>query len=151
MSDEVQNEWRRLLGRLRRQGTMETAKYVSGLVRKGGYPLWYTHQLAEYLIKRGELAAAEVLLKAIRRFGTKHFLIDLLYSRWLWCLGERTKAIRFTERKAKFWSQSCLYNQLSAMYKLKGDDQKAEKYLGIAGSLAELELARKPKGKPTTR
>lgn len=143
LNNKVHKEWRRLLSRLRRNGPIETAKHVSCLVKKGGYPLWFTQELLDRLIKRGELEAADILLKTARRFGEKHFLIDLLYSRWLWSMGKRTKAIRYTERKAKLWSHSCLYNQLSAMCKLNGEDQKAANYLGIADSLTKLELANK--------
>jgi hypothetical protein len=118
---------------------MAAALHVSELVKKGGYPLWYPYCLGDYLLKRGELPAAETLLKATRRFGKKHVLIDKLQSRWFWAHGQRVRAIRFTKKKAKFWSHSCLYNQLSAMYRVGGDDKNADKYLQIFGSLSKRE------------
>lgn len=141
LSDPVQKEWRRLLRRLRRKGAIETAQHVSILTRNGDYPLWYSHQLADYLLKRGELEAAEIVLKSARRFGEKNILIDDLWVRWLWSYGDRAKAIRFAEKKAKSWSHSCLHLSLSAMYELTGNHAKKRKCDAIASSLAAREAA----------
>lgn len=141
LSDPVQKEWRRLLQRLRRKGAIETATHVALLIRKRAYPLWYPHQLVDYLLKRGELKAAEVVLNTVKRSGESSFLIDDLWVRWLRSYGDRTKAIRFAEKKAKSWSHSCLYFSLSAMYELVGNRAKKQKCDEIASSLAAREVA----------
>ena len=123
----IDKEWRRLLARLRRKGAVEAAKYVALRIRKEGYPLWFPYQLVDYLIKRGEIQAAGIVLMAVRRSGQTHVVFDELYGRWLWSQRARTRAIRFTEKKAKYWSHPRLYNQLSAMYQTRAITQKNKK------------------------
>ncbi len=140
MRHPVDIEWRRLLYRLRRQGAQKTVEYVSDQVRKEGYPLWFPFKLSYRLMKRGEFAAAGKLLKATRRFGQPNPLIDGRYGTWLWCTGKHAAAIKFVARQAKLWSASLLFSDLSAMYRLIGQDEEADKYLRIAGALADREL-----------
>jgi len=137
--DPVDPEWRRLLNRIHRNGTLSTSSYVSELVRKGGYPLWYQYQLTDYLIKRGELEAAEMLLKTTRKFEENHFLIDMLYTEWLWCMGRRKTAFRFAKNALKLRPNPAFFNLVSAMYHVTGDGPKAEKYLQLTRSAAEKE------------
>src|SRR5437660_5329664 len=121
MKDPLQIEWRRLLRHVRRHGPSETTKHVSKLLRQGNYPTYYPYKLSEYLLRRGEFQAAGTLLKATRRFGSPHPLIDKLYGKWLWANGERKSAIRFTEGRAAVWSNSSLFNLLSSMYLVSGN------------------------------
>jgi hypothetical protein len=140
---DVEKEWRRLRVRVRREGAVNATRHVANLIRQGGYPVWYPYKLGDYLLKQGELSAVGELLRVVRRFAQPHPLIDKLYGTWLWCLGNREQATRFIRKRAKQWSKSFLYNELSAMYKLEGHEKKAKKCLDIAKLLAERELAKK--------
>ena len=138
----VETEQRRLLARVRRNGTCETANYLAGLIRNGRYPMWCAHQFINYLLKHGELQAAEIVLLSIKRSGEKHFLIDILQARWFWSMGDRKKALRFTNRKAKEWKHSSLYNVLYGMYKLLGRQGESDRCNQMAERLAISEIAR---------
>jgi hypothetical protein len=115
-------------------------EYVSALVRKEEYPLWFPFKLSYRLMKRGEFSAAGKLLKATRRFGQPNPHIDSRYGTWLWCTSNHAAAIKFVARQARLWSSSLLFSDLSAMYRLLAQDRKADKYLRIAGALADREL-----------
>lgn len=145
MQDQVEKEWRRLLGRARRRGLPEVADYLSGVVQARDCPLWYPYRFATLLLEHREFSVALELLDTVKHSGGAHPLIDRLYAKCLWCTGKRREAVRFTERKAKFWSHSCLYNLLSAMHKLNGESKRSQRYLGIAVSLAKRELTEKPR------
>src|SRR4051812_44543020 len=126
LSPPVEREWERLRSRLRRKDALDTAAHVSEKIRDSNYPLWYSCKVLEYLLKRGELQAAEMILKALQRSGASHPLVDDLRGRWLWSFGNRAKAIRFTKEKAKHWSSPFLYKHLAVFYRLVGDS-KAER------------------------
>lgn len=151
LSDPVRKEWRRLMTRVRRKGPRETAAYVSSLVRKGGYPICYPYKFAKFLLKRREFASAGELLKITRRFGVGDFLIDELYGTWLWAMGKRDSAFRFVWGALKVRPHSCLFSLLSAMYRVTGNDRLAEKYLQIAGSLADRELRKNAANRPEVK
>lgn len=140
MEDPVKTEWRRLLRRLRSKGASETTKYVSNLLRKGNYPVWYPYRLIEYLMKHDEFDLAGRLLDVTREYGMPHPLIDKLYGMWLWSVGKREAAIKFVGRKARSWPCSYLYSDLSTMYRLMGKKVAAKKYLQTADTLAKREL-----------
>jgi hypothetical protein len=142
MVDPVDNEWRRILARVRRNGVLNVSKDISRLVRKGGYPNYYPYKFARYLMKHGEFKEAGRLLSVTRRFGEQNPLVDRLYGNWLWAMGRRKAAFRFVTMAAKTNPHSCLYNSLSAMYKLVGDSKNAGRYLAVAAHFADQELRR---------
>ena len=141
MKDTVEIEFRRILARVHRCGPLETAKYVSNLVRQGTYPIYYPWRLAKYLMKRDEFLSAEILLKTTMRFRDRNPMIEHVYGTWLWSIGEHDKAFRFVTRSVRAYPRSYLFNLLSAMYKLKGDNLNAAKYLAKAASSSVKELA----------
>jgi hypothetical protein len=142
MINAVDNEWRRILTRCRRNGVSDVATYIAALVRKGGYPNYYPYRFAEYLMKKGEFTEAGRLLRLARRFGEQNPLIDRLYGNWLWAMGRRKAALKFVTTAAEANPHSCLYNSLSAMHKLVGDSESAGRFLAVAAGLADEELKR---------
>jgi predicted Zn-dependent protease len=141
MRDPLEIEWQRLLRQCRRQGALETSKHVSDLILRDNYPSWTAYRFSEYLLKRGEFSAAGHLLKIIMQRKNAHPLLDELYGTWLWSTGKRLAAIRFVTRKARLSSKSYLFDLLSSMYSLLGNEKKAAKYLHIASLMAKQELA----------
>ena len=84
MKDPVTAEWRRLLRRLRSKGASDTTKYISNLLRKGNYPVWYPYRLIEYLMKHaGQVVTRTMLLENVwdYHFDPQTNVIDVHISR----------------------------------------------------------------------
>lgn len=122
------------------------------------YPLYYSVQLVEYLLKRGECEAAGRIIEAVDHSGRKHPLIDQLHSTWLWCIGKRRKALSCAIASAKFWNISFVVHHAGTLYRCMADREdspyyreKSERYWRIAHSLVEQEEKAEAKRSGTKR
>lgn len=163
----VENEWRRILARLRRHGVQKTCEHVLGLIETGPYPLIFGRRLIEHLLRRGEresVNAAGRIIEALDRRGTKHPLLDELHSSWLWCMGKRRAALSFALKSARRWRISYVVHKAGtvyrALYNRTGSNhhrKMAERYWRLAHSLVrqeeaqEAEQARKRSTQSTIR
>lgn len=139
----VAKEWRKILYRVRRYGCAKTGSYVVTRVRKGTLPLALSLTFAETLLKKGEHRLCGRVLTAVRASGEKHALLDELVSSWLWCTGNKQKALSFILRRAKYWNKSYLYAHAGIFHRLKGNERKADYYFEMAEARARKELQRK--------
>jgi hypothetical protein len=144
----VQNEWRRIQSRLRRQGVEATCQHVLNLIQTGPYPVALTTRLVELLLKRGEYGAAGGIIKAVDRTGAAHPLMDQLHSSWLWCIGKHGSAISFALRRARFWKRSYLIHHVGTLYRCMANRtgshyyrRKSQHYWRLGAALAEQELS----------
>jgi hypothetical protein len=111
------------------------------------YPLYYAVELIEYLMKRkNEFEAAGRIIDAVDQSGRKHPLIDKLHSTWLWCVGQRRKALYFAIASAKFWKISFVVHHAGTLYRCMADSEdsayyrkKSEHYWRLAHSLVDKE------------
>src|SRR5687768_6217969 len=145
--DAVDKEWRRIRDRVKRQGADKACDQMIARLQDPRYPLYYAVELIEYLMKkRNEFEAAGRIIDAVKRSGRKHPLIDKLHSTWLWCVGERRKALSLAVASAKFWKKSYVVHHAGTLYRCMADREasasyrkKSERYWQLAHSLVERE------------
>ena len=146
MTPYFDKEWRRIRDRLRKDGPMTTSRHVAELVIGQDYPLAFSCRLIELLLKRGETAAAAVVLQALDQVGAEHPLLDELRSAWLWCTGRRRRASATATNSAQRWNRPYLYTIAARMHKLLGHHRKAAVLFSLG-----MDRARQDQSNPQNR
>jgi hypothetical protein len=137
MAALLKKEWEKVLRKFRHKGAEAAADKLCGLMNQGGpVPLALAVQFVEYLLKRGETSTAGIILKTAEAKGVAHPLLAKLHSSWLWCEGDRERAIKYAQRAARQWSRPYLYSQLAALHHLAGNAPTADHFYRAAALLA---------------
>lgn len=115
MSSLTEVELEKIVAILDNEGAGHAVNEAIRSLKTGRYASYIPLELCERLLRMNEHAAAGNLLAAIKDVGMEQSAIFAeVYSKWLWCEGNRDAAVEYLREQDQIWDKPYLKETMEA-------------------------------------